>query len=122
MKFSSYVTSLVVATCSGVALAQTCDEWAYLDSAPAVAAYAVSFDPTRGTILAFAPIDPPPANARPGEIFEIRDGVWTRVLVSPTTQSPFLRAADPAFRAALGQSDQTAAQTFAHLRALKDRF
>jgi len=43
-------------------------------------------------------------------------------LAEELATNPFLRSADPAFRAALGRGDQTAAQTFAHLRALKDRF
>lgn len=36
--------------------------------------------------------------------------------------NPFLRAADPAYRGAVGLSDMTAAQAFAELRARKDRF
>lgn len=36
--------------------------------------------------------------------------------------NPFLRAADPDFRKALGMADATPAEVFAHLRAAKDRF
>lgn len=43
-------------------------------------------------------------------------------LAEELATNPFLRAANPAFRAALGLADLDAAQAFAHLRKLKDRF
>lgn len=43
-------------------------------------------------------------------------------LAEEMATNPFLRAADPAFRAALGLGALDAAGAFAHLRSLKDRF
>lgn len=76
--------------------------------------FAQSVDPTNAALA-----------ARAGAVAEKRAEGRPTVpvrLAEELATNPFLRAADPDFRTALGLGDQSPAQVFAHLRALKDHF
>lgn len=69
--------------------------------------------------------DDPALLARMAQVAANRDAGKPQAICALALElatNPFLRAADPAYRAALGLRDMTPAQAFAQLRARKDRF
>ena len=81
---------------------------------PALRAFALSLTP-----------DDPALLARMDDVAAKRAAGLPQAVVALSIEwatNPFLRAADPAYRAAVGLSDMTAAQAFAELRGRKDRF